>query len=283
MPLCNMVSLLQDAETHGCAVGAFSVSSLEMIRGVIRAAEEMSTPVILQVAQIRLPHAPLYLLGSAMLTAARHARVPVAVHLDHGLTLPCIREALDMGFTSVMLDGSTLPLEENIRLTRQVISLARPYGASVEAEIGVIGKTESGEERSAVCASPEDSLHFLAETGVDALAVAIGNAHGVYAGAPNLRFDILAKIRRRSDTPLVLHGGTGISADDFRRCVERGVRKINIATAVYAAVYQAAQTAADYFSMSDRMEEAAYQVARRHIGIFGAFPCDGSKKEASSP
>ncbi len=266
-----MTDLMRAAEERSKAVGAFSVSSLEMIRGTVRAAEEMNTPVILQVAQVRLPHAPLYLLGSAMLTAARHARVPVAVHLDHGVALPCIREALEMGFTSVMFDGSSLPLEENMQTTRRVIAMARPYGASVEAEIGVIGKTEGGQERAAVCASVEDSLRFLKETGVDALAVAIGNAHGVYTGAPKLHFDILAAIRRQDRTPLVLHGGTGISDEDFRRCIENGVRKINIATAAYGAVYEAARNASDYFHMSDRMEEAACQVAKRHIGVFGAF------------
>lgn len=271
MPLCTMTELLKAAQARQCAVGAFSASSLEMIRGVIRAAEEASTPVILQVAQVRLPHAPLYLLGSAMLAAARNARVPVAVHLDHGLTEDCIREALKMGFTSVMFDGSQLPLAENILKTRRATALARSFGASVEAEIGVIGKTESGEERDAVCASPEDSLRFLKETKVDALAVAVGNAHGLYTGAPHLRFDILAEIHARDKTPLVLHGGTGISDGDFIRCIENGVRKINIATAAYRSVFEAAQTGRDYFDMSDRMEAAAYAVAKRHIGVFGAF------------
>ena len=271
MSLCNMAGLLQAAEKNRCAVGAFSVSSLEMIRGVIRAAEEADTPVLLQVAQVRLPHSPLYLLGPAMLAAARRALVPVGVHLDHGVTPACIQEALDIGFTSVMFDGSALPLEENISATRRVMEMARPYGAAVEAEMGVIGKTENGEERAAVCASPEESLRFLRETGVDALAVAIGNAHGVYAGAPHLHFDILAQIRRHAQTPLVLHGGTGISDEDFRRCIENGVRKINIATATYVGVWEASRTANDYFEMSDKMEAAAYQAAKRHLEVFGAF------------
>ena len=271
MSLYSMTVLLKAAEEHSCAVGAFSVSNLEMIRGAVRAAEEADTPIILQIAEVRLPHAPLSLIGPAMLAAAKQAKVPVAVHLDHGTTLDCIRKALDLGFTSVMFDGSALSMEENIRLTRQVIEMARPTGASVEAEIGVIGKTESGEDRTAVCASPEESLRFLRETGVDALAVAIGNAHGVYVGAPNLRFDILEAIRRESCAPLVLHGGTGISDEDFRRCVKNGIRKINIATATHIEAFNAAQTARNYYDMSDRMEEAAYRVARRHIGVFGTF------------
>ena len=150
MSLYSMTVLLKAAEEHSCAVGAFSVSNLEMIRGAVRAAEEADTPIILQIAEVRLPHAPLSLIGPAMLAAAKQAKVPVAVHLDHGTTLDCIRKALDLGFTSVMFDGSALSMEENIRLTRQVIEMARPTGASVEAEIGVIGKTESGEDRSAL-------------------------------------------------------------------------------------------------------------------------------------
>ena len=271
MSLYSMSPLLKAAEEHSAAVGAFSVSNLEMIRGVMRAAEETETPVILQIAEVRLPHAPLNLIGPAMLAAARQAKVPVAVHLDHGTTFSCIQQALDLGFTSVMFDGSALSMEENMLATRRVIELARPRGATVEAEIGVIGKTESGEDRTAVCASPEESLRFLKETQVDALAVAIGNAHGVYVGAPQLRFDILEAIRRESKAPLVLHGGTGISDEDFRRCVKNGIRKINIATATHIAAFEAAQGARSYYDMSDRMEEAAYQVAKRHIGVFGTF------------
>lgn len=271
MALVNMRTLLSQAEKGSWAVGSFSVANMECIEGVIAAAEACRAPIIMQIAEARLPYSPLYLIGPMMIAAAGHARVPVAVHLDHGKTLECIQEALDLGFTSVMFDGSALSMEENMLATRRVIELARPRGATVEAEIGVIGKTESGEDRTAVCASPEESLRFLKETGVDALAVAIGNAHGIYVGAPQLRFDILEAIRRESKAPLVLHGGTGISDEDFRRCVKNGIRKINIATATHIAAFEAAQGARNYYDMSDRMEEAAYQVAKRHIGVFGTF------------
>ncbi|MBQ4074771.1 MAG: ketose-bisphosphate aldolase [Clostridia bacterium] len=270
MPLANMRDLLSQAKEKGCAVGAFSVSSLDMIGGVIAAAEEKNAPVILQVAQCRLPSSPLHLIGPAMLSAAKAACVPVAVHLDHGLTLPCIRDALEMGFTSVMIDGSSLPMEENIALTRQVMALASPFHAAVEAEIGRVGKTESGQDAPAQCASPEDAILFAKESHVDALAVAIGNAHGVYSGAPRLHFDILEEIRKYCAVPLVLHGGTGISEEDFRRCIALGMHKINIATATFQAVCHAAQGASDYFAMSGSMTRAAKEVALRHIDIFNS-------------
>lgn len=279
MSLANMKELLTDARAQNRAVGAFSVSSIDMIGGVVRAAEALKTPVILQVAQVRLPYSPLRVIGPAMLSAARAAEVPVAVHLDHGTTEDCIREALELGFTSVMFDGSRLPMDVNIARTREIVALARRYGAAVEAEIGVVGKTEDGAALTAQCADPGEAVRFLQETGVDALAVAIGNAHGVYEGAPELRFDVLERMRGRcGNAALVLHGGTGISDADFRRAISLGMHKINIATASFMAVHQAAQGAEDYFDMLGRMSAAAEAVARQHIGIFGIR----SKEEASA-
>ncbi|MBQ7850334.1 MAG: ketose-bisphosphate aldolase [Clostridia bacterium] len=276
MSLANMKELLLEARRQQRAVGAFSVSSVDMICGVVRAAEALDTPVILQVAQVRLPHSPLQVFGPVMLAAARAARVPVAVHLDHGTTEECIREALEAGFTSVMFDGSRLPMAENIVRTQSLVRLAERYGAAVEAEIGVVGKTEAGAALTAQCADPEDAVRFVRETGVDALAVAIGNAHGVYEGTPELRFDVLERMQGRcGDTAFVLHGGTGISDADFRRAISLGMHKINIATASFMAVHQAAQGAKDYFDMVGRMSAAAEAVARQHIGIFGI------RKEAS--
>lgn len=276
MALANMRELLKHARAEQRAVGAFSVSSVDMICGVIRAAEAMNTPVILQVAQVRLPYSPLHIIGPAMLAAAQAASVPVGVHLDHGMTGDCIRAALELGFTSVMFDGSRLPMAENIARTKEFAALAKGYGASVEAEIGVVGKTETGAALTAQCADPEEAARFAAETGVDALAVAIGNAHGVYEGTPELRFDVLERLQGRcGDTAFVLHGGTGISDDDFRRAICLGMHKINIATASFMAVHRAAQGAQSYFDMVGRMSEAAEAVARQHIAIFGI------RKEAS--
>ncbi len=271
MPLANMRDLMASAKAQGAAVGAFSVSSIDMILGVVRAAEEMNTPVILQVAEVRLNCTPLEVIGAAMIAAAKMAKVPVAVHLDHGMTMETIEKALSLGFTSVMYDGSHLSMDENIANTKKVIDMARKTGAAVEAEIGRVGKTESGEDAPAQTADPVEGVRFAKETGVDALAVAIGNAHGVYEGTPQLKFEVLEQMRKGCDTPFVLHGGTGISDDDFRKAVRCGMHKINIATATFQAVAEAGRGSEGFFTLAARKQEAAAEVARRHIRIFGTF------------
>lgn len=273
MALVNMKELLRQADVQGRAVGAFNVSSIEMICGVTAAAESMHTPVILQIAQARLSTTPLPMLGRAMRAAAENAQVPIALHLDHGQSMDCIQTALDLGFTSVMYDGSALPLDENIRHTREVVRLAGRYGAAVEAEIGHLGRTEDGEIIAGAPAytRPDDAISFADQTQVDALAVAIGNAHGVYTGTPTFHFEVLEEIRARCATPLVLHGGTGASKANFRRCIECGVRKINIATAIYMASAKAARSVAsdDWFAISRAVTEAVQAVTQEHIRIFG--------------
>ena len=270
MPKVNMTPLLRDAEKEGRAVGAFNVSGVEMIYGVMCAAEELNTPVILQVAEKRLASTPLPLLGKAMIEAAERSPLPVAVHLDHGETEDCVRLALDLGFSSVMFDGSALPVEESIRRTSAMVRLAHGYGATCEGEIGVLGRSETGEAGCARFTDPEEAVLFAGETGVDALAVAIGNAHGVYEGTPVFHFEVLDRIREKSDVPLVLHGGTGSSEENFRRCIASGVRKINIATALFQAAARAAREAeADYFAMSRAQVAAVREVALEHIRIFG--------------
>ena len=237
--LVNMRDLLADARVGGYAVGSFSVANMEMVLGVLQAAEELRAPVILQIAEVRLRQSPLELIGPLMVAAARQASVPVAVHFDHGKTEKKIGQALELGFTSVMFDGSHLPLDENIAETCRIIEMARPYGAAVEAEIGCVGGSEDGSEEIAMhCTDPADAVRFEQETGVDALAIAIGNAHGNYKATPKLRFDILAQVAEDTHTPLVLHGGTGISPEDFRRCAQTGIQKINIATATFDSVEQ---------------------------------------------
>jgi fructose-bisphosphate aldolase class II len=266
-----MRRLLENAHKENRAAGAFSVANLEMIQGVILAAEQTNTPVILQIAEARLNTSPLYLIGPAMLAAARNAKVDVAVHLDHGITQECIKEAIGLGFTSVMFDGSHLPLDENIAKTKQFISLAHGHGVNVEAEIGRVGRTESGEEAPIAYADPVEALRFIKESGVDALAVGIGNAHGVYTAAPQLRFDILDDISRNTSTPLVLHGGTGITPEDFRHAIRLGVRKINIATACFQASALAAHAAQEtnIFDVSRRMIDATSEAVLEHLNIFG--------------
>ena len=274
--LVNMKDLLRDAEEGNYAVGSFSVANMEMVLGVIKAAEELQAPIILQIAEVRLKQSPLEVIGPLMVAAAKGANVPVAVHFDHGKTFEKISQALDLGFTSVMFDGSHLPLDENIAETNRVIAKAREYGAAVEAEIGCVGGSEDGSEDIAInCTKPADAVRFEKETGVDALAIAIGNAHGNYKSTPKLRFDILEEVDKITTTPLVLHGGTGITPDDFVRCSKTGIKKINIATATFDRVEQTVRTAYKngeingYYDLQGAEVEGAYQNAKTHILIFG--------------
>lgn len=275
--LVNMKELLKDAQDGNYAVGSFSVANMEMVLGVLKAARELSAPVILQIAEVRLKQSPLEIIGPLMVAAAENADTPVAVHFDHGKTEGKIKQALDLGFTSVMFDGSHLPLDENIATTKRIIDIAGKYNASVEAEIGCVGGSEDGSEDIAInCTKPQDAVRFEAETGVDALAIAIGNAHGNYKDVPKLRFDILQKVNEMTNTPLVLHGGTGISPDDFVKCSKNGIKKINIATATFDCVEQSVRQAYEqdaingYYDLHLAEIDGAYKNAKKHIMIFGS-------------
>lgn len=276
MALVTMQELLCRAEQKKIAVGAFSVGNMEMVMGALKAAEELETPIVLQIAEVRLPNSPLALMGPMMLAAAENASVDIAVHLDHGLHTETVLQALDIGFTSVMFDGSQLPLADNIATVKNVVSLASDYDATVEAELGVVGGNEGGgKAHEILCTNPADAVHFCDETGVDALAVAIGNAHGNYPVLPELRFDVLEEIHKAVKIPLVLHGGTGISAEMFQRCISLGVRKINIATASFDALSSYAKAYCDnkqgkpnYFELSACEVEGVYQNVKKHIEIF---------------
>lgn len=275
MSLVTMKELLERADRENKAVGAFSVGNMEMVMGAVKAAEDMNTPIILQIAEKRLLNSPLELMAPMMVSAAKNSKQDIAVHLDHGLTLECINKALSFGFTSVMLDLSLLPFEENIEKTKEVVALAKKSGATVEAELGVVGGNEGDTaEHKITCTDPEKAKIFCDETGIDALAVAIGNAHGNYPVLPELRFDVLEEINRRVDIPLVLHGGTGMTAQMFRKAICSGIRKINIATAsfdylaVYAKKYCDGVDTPDYFALSEKMSEGVYENVSKHIEIF---------------
>lgn len=274
--LVNMRDLLADAQEGDYAVGSFSVANMEMVLGILQAAEELNAPVILQIAEVRLKQSPLELIGPLMVAAAENANTPVAVHFDHGKTLEKIEQALDIGFTSVMFDGSHLPLDENIAMTKKVMALAEEYDAAVEAEIGCVGGSEDGSEDIAVnCTNPEDAVRFENETGVDALAIAIGNAHGNYKSTPKLRFDILEEVDKNTELPLVLHGGTGITPDDFVKCAHIGIKKINIATATFDMVENTVNKCYNdgcikgYYDLQAAEVQGAYENAKKHILIFG--------------
>lgn len=275
MALIKMKDLLENAAKNNRGCGAFSVGNMEMVKGAIRAAEELDTPIILQIAEVRLGHSPLHLMGPMMIQAAKEATVDVAVHLDHGLTIATVQKALELGFTSVMLDASTLPFEENIARTKQVTELAKQYGATVEAELGLVGGSEDGScDHGIRCTDPGDAKVFAEQTGIDALAVAIGNAHGNYPVAPTLAFDVLEQIHNSVDIPLVLHGGSGITDSDFQRAISLGIRKVNIATASFnsltkkAEEYMASEGKHNYFDLSAAMAEGTYENVKRHILVF---------------
>lgn len=278
MSLINMKHLLSQAQKSDWAVGSFSVANMEMILGVLQACEERRSPCILQIAEVRLKQSPLELIGPMMVAAAENADIPVAVHFDHGKTKDAIKKALDIGFTSVMYDGSHLDFEENLSQTMSIKELADSYGAATEAEIGCVGGSEDGSENIAInCTSPEQAERFAYNSSVDALAIAIGNAHGNYKSAPKLRFDILEKVRDRVSVPLVLHGGTGIMPEDFVRCRKNGIKKINIATATFDSVEfsvrdaYASDNIKGYYDLQSAEVRGAYLNAMKHIEIFGSY------------
>ncbi|MCI9633826.1 MAG: class II aldolase [Ruminococcus sp.] len=276
MALVTMKTLLELAQAERRGVGAFSVGNMEMVKGAVQAAEELGTPIILQIAEVRLKHSPLHLMGPMMVQAAKEAEVDIAVHLDHGLTIGTVRQALELGFTSVMYDRSTHPFEENIGRTREVAEMAKAYGATVEAELGLVGGSEDGScDHGIRCTDPRDAKIFCERTGVDALAVAIGNAHGNYPVAPKLAFDVLEQIHAETEgLPLVLHGGSGITDEDFQTAIRKGIVKVNIATASFNRLmerteeYMQTEGAHNYFSLNEAMVRGTYENVKHHIEVF---------------
>ncbi len=236
--LVTLKEILAIAEEKKIAVGAFNAANLESLRAIIDAAEELKLPVILQFAQCHEPWIPLSMIGPIMVDHAKKAAVPVCVHLDHGETLDYLSEALEIGFTGIMYDGSTLPYEENAANTKKAVEMAKRYGASVEAELGSMGRRESGagdgsgeEDETKIYTDPALAKKFVQETGIDALACSFGTTHGIYLKAPKLDFDVITNVRKETDgMPIVMHGGSGVSVENFHKCIERGVRKINYFT-----------------------------------------------------
>ncbi|SMB90919.1 fructose-bisphosphate aldolase, class II [Thermanaeromonas toyohensis ToBE] len=234
MPIVTLKEILQDAFQNRYAVGAFNVINVEMLDAILSAAIEEQAPIILAYAPIHKQYISLETIAPLMLKAAREAPVPVAVHLDHGQEFADLIKAMHYGFTSVMFDGSTLPYEENVYRTQEIVKIARVLGVSVEAELGHVGGAEGGaggiEDPAACYTDVEQAADFVARTGIDALAVAIGTVHGIYRFPPKLDFARLKAIKERVNIPLVLHGGSGLSEEDFRQCIARGIAKINIFT-----------------------------------------------------
>jgi fructose-bisphosphate aldolase class II len=273
--------ILQDAYQRQYAVGAFNCLSLENVLGAIQAAEELRSPIILQLAEVQFPYSPIAKMAPIFLEAARKASIPVAIHLDHGQTFETCAQAIQLGFGSVMIDGSSHPLEENIRLTQAVTKMAKAFGVDVEAELGRVGDTGEGEGEGTGSANTadvftdvEESAYFVEQTGIDALAIAIGNLHGKYVATPKLNIQRLIEIKQRNRLPLVLHGGTGTSDEDFKSSIHNGICKINVATALQLSItekiqtYLATATKPNYIDMKYQMVEATKETVVKHLLLF---------------
>lgn len=246
--LVTLKEVLNIAEEKKIAVGAFNAANLESLQAVIGAAEELNLPVILQFAQCHEPWIPLELIGPIMVKAAKEASVPVCVHLDHGETLDYLEEALALGFTGIMYDGSVLPYQENLENTKKAVAMAKKFGASVEAELGSMGKRESGAgdadgDDTKIYTDPQQAKAFVEASGIDALACSFGTTHGIYLSAPKLDFDVVRQVRAvTKDIPVVMHGGSGVSREDYHEAIRAGVRKINYFTYMDKAGGNAAET-----------------------------------------
>ncbi|MGF7397692.1 class II fructose-1,6-bisphosphate aldolase [Thermoanaerobacterium thermosaccharolyticum] len=236
--LVTGIELLKKANEEGYAVGAFNTNNLEITQAIVEAAEEMKSPAIIQVSEGGLKYAGIETISAIVRTLATKASVPIALHLDHGTDFNNVMKCLRNGWTSVMMDASKLPLEKNIEVTKNVVTIAHGMGVSVEAEIGKIGGTEDNvtvDEREAAMTDPDEAYKFAKETGVDYLAISIGTAHGPYKGEPKLDFDRLKKIKEMLKMPIVLHGASGVPEADIRKAVSLGVNKINIDTDIRQA------------------------------------------------
>ena len=227
--IVSLKSILDLAESKKIAIGAFNVTELEGIQAVLEVAEEYNQPVILQFAPVHEEYISLRVLGPIMVLMAEKAKVPVCVHLDHCEDFSTIKEALDMGFSSIMYDGSLLCMKENIANTKIAVEIAKKYHASIEAEIGAMN-SEDGKAESTYYTDPKEAKYFVEQTGIDALACSFGTVHGLYHSKPNLDFERIGKIKEEIHIPIVMHGGSGVSDEDVKKCIAKGVRKINYYT-----------------------------------------------------
>ncbi|MBQ2614567.1 MAG: class II fructose-bisphosphate aldolase [Clostridia bacterium] len=244
--LVNMNEVLRPAKKNQYAVGLFNAVNLELARGIINAAESSRSPVIMGTAEILLPYGPLEEVSYYLLPMAKKASVPVVVHLDHGLTYDTCIKALELGFSSIMYDCSTDSYEENVRKVKEMADIAHSYGATIEGELGHVGDNEGSAEGSSHLADPSKyftdpkmAKDFVEKTGVDALAIAVGNAHGAYKLPPKLDFERIRTIAKTVDVPLVLHGGSGLTDNDFKRAIKEGISKVNIFTDINVAAVEA--------------------------------------------
>lgn len=245
--LVNLKEILKIAEEEKNAVGMFNATGFDSLQAVIGAAEELNRPVIIAHAEVHNVYNDISFVGPAMIAAAQNAKVPVCVHLDHGTSTQMIYRALRIGFTSVMIDASALAYEENLRLTKEITEISHAMGVSVEAELGRLVTGESGSTEIANAkpedfyTDPEEAKAFCEATGIDALAIAFGMAHGFYKSQPKLDFGVVEKCAASTGLPLVMHGGSGVSEEGFRKAIASGIRKINYYSYMSKAGYMAAK------------------------------------------
>ena len=273
--LVNLDYVLKKAQAEHYGVGLFNTTDTDMLEAAISAAEELNSPIIIGTAEVLLPSGELDLIAPSIISAAKRAKVPVVVHYDHGLTFDRCMQALKLGFSSIMFDGSAGDEEQNIKDTAEIVKIAHSFGATVEGEIGHVGQAASGD--NAVTDSyttPEEAEDFINKTGVDALAIAIGTAHGAYKEKPCLDIGRLKEIKAKVDTPLVLHGGSGLSDDDFRNTIREGIAKVNIFTdlclAGIFAMEEGTAKGMEYLQIRDLKVAKIKEVVKEKIRLFGS-------------
>lgn len=253
MVLVNLETLLSQAKKEKYAVGAFNATDLNTARGIVSAAEEMNSPVILQFAETHSPYISIEMVADMYLNMAKKSSVPICVHLDHGETYETIIKAISLGFTSVMVDASLESYEENVRKVKEIKKITSVLDISVEAELGIMNAedgtaTVDYNDLDSTYTNPEEAGQFVQETEVEALAVAFGTVHGLYKGKPNLNFEQLRRIKETTDIPLVMHGGSGLSDEEYRRAIENGVTKINYYSTM---AYETSNKVRDYLNNTE--------------------------------
>ena len=273
--LITMKEMLDVAQKNKFAVPAFNAGTGQLLTAMMESAEEKQAPVIMAIHPDELSFLRDSFISS-VIYEANHSKVPMVLHLDHGATYEQCIHAIQLGFTSVMIDGSHLPFEENVALTKKVVEAAHAVGVSVEAELGALAGIEDGESvANAKVTDPKDAAKFVELTNVDAMALSIGNAHGLYKGVPNLHYDVLEETAKLIDTPLVLHGGTGLSKEQFAKCIDLGVKKVNIGTEIkrsfmdtFTNLHLQDKEAYDFVNIPQKAKEAVANTVEQNLRFF---------------
>lgn len=280
MPLVSMNAFLPQAKSEGFAVGQFNMNNLEFVQAIIEAGKEEQSPLIFGASEGAIRYMGLSNVVALAKVAAEESGLPVALHLDHGSSFEMVMKCIRAGFSSVMFDGSHYPLEENIQLTKKVVEAAHAVGVSVEGELGTIGGVEDDlevAEEDAMIANPDEAIRFWNETQVDALAIAVGTAHGMYKGEPKIRYDVIEKVSKQVDAPIVLHGGSGVPDESIKKAISLGVGKINVNTEnQVASANVVRQLLSEQLDMIDPRKylgparEAIKEVVKAKMRLFGS-------------